>query len=395
MKLNIKRLLSIMLCCGIMIFTGCNNGDTSSDTSSGSTTEETDDGTGEDTTPQPIKVGFIYNGIISENDYASNFEEIRQDIIEKTEIETCYIEGVNVADFEEAVKILSENNCTMIVSTSHKYTNAMTQTAKKYTNINFINYGTKGVGGNMSSFEGKIYQAAYLAGTAAAFNSENEKIGIVADPTLTLSRAVINAFTLGSQFVYQNGSVNVAYAITKDEIYGAVDQLVEEGCDIIMGYTVTDDVVKYCEKLGITVIGNHTQKEGESEYKHLLMTFDYNWGDYLLKQMKLYKREEWVPTSMSGGVFEKVVSYSPVASWAKTGTAEIIDTLKSYVNNGKAQIFKGEIQDNKGNIQVMRDKVLTDDQITSMEWLVKGTSVSGNFIVPNTLVAPSDFVVHQ
>jgi len=97
-------------------------------------------------------------------------------------METCYIDNVSITDFEKAVKALvSDGGCTEIVSGNAIFANMLDSVSNKYMNINFINFGSLSSPANVSSYTEAPYQGAFVAGMVAAFNSDVQKIGIVAD----------------------------------------------------------------------------------------------------------------------------------------------------------------------------------------------------------------------
>ena len=59
-------------------------------------------------------------------------------------------------------------------------------------------------------------------------------------------------------------------------------------------------------------------------------------------------------------------------------TKDIVEKIKSYVLNGQAPIFQGEIKDNNDTIAVFKDVVLTESQIESISWVAKGVIGAGN-----------------
>ena len=59
------------------------------------------------------------------------FEKSRKDIETALGLETCYVDGVAVSQFENAVKALKNEGCSIIVSASHVFANSALSYAKK------------------------------------------------------------------------------------------------------------------------------------------------------------------------------------------------------------------------------------------------------------------------
>lgn len=77
------------------------------------------------------KVGYIYNEEISRDNMTYMFEKSRKDIETALGLETCYVDGVAVSQFENAVKALKNEGCSIIVSASHVFANSALSYAKR------------------------------------------------------------------------------------------------------------------------------------------------------------------------------------------------------------------------------------------------------------------------
>ena len=77
------------------------------------------------------KVGYIYNLEASRDNMTYMFEKSRKDIETALGLETCYVDCVAVSQFENAVKALKNEGCSIIVSASHVFANSALSYAKK------------------------------------------------------------------------------------------------------------------------------------------------------------------------------------------------------------------------------------------------------------------------
>lgn len=383
MAINPKKLFAAFLAaCLALTITGCNNGESKPDeTSETSETEEA-----------PIKVGYIYHGS-ADDGRSKEFDIQRKQAQSHSSVETCYIENVMVSDFEAAVKKLNDAGCGTIVSTNPIFSNALTATAGKYMNVNFIGYGISVRSVNIFAYTEQPFQGAYAAGTAAAFNSQNEKIGIVCDTDMLYPIPVINAAALGMQLVYSNARLMAAFGTKPDELRSAVDMLTESGCDVIICYTENSEAEKYCESKGIKFISSLNHAEDSAEYENMLMYFYSSRDSFYLSQFKKLQLDAWETDSYTGSMNNGVIEVSEALPAAKEGTKNILSTLIPKITTGKALIFSGELKDTTGSIKYMQNDVMTISEVYNMSWYVQGVEILGNLRQPQTDIVSTELEI--
>lgn len=371
-----------------IIFTGCNG---ESDESSSSDSSDVSGGEQQD---EPHKVGFIFREEVDFGGFAEQLCEQRVRASNRSGVETCYIDGVTVTDFEAAVKKLSDAGCTDIVSCSSVFVNVLSSVARKYLDLNFISYGALTEGVNVTAYSESPYQGAYIAGLVADFNSKAKKVGVVTDPSLFDAVAVVNAVELGTELAQDGGSTVYAAGAEMDgEIEKAIDELIGRGCDVIVCYTNSPHSEDYCEKKGIKFIGCLDYSERESEYSNMLMYFYCQRDSYFLAQFKSMKMGNWTTTEYIGDMSNSIVNVSSASDICNEGTQLLIDELVPYLTSGAALVFKGPLKDINGNIKYLETDILTDSEIANMNWLVKGVEQAGDFRPQTGSIIPSDFEI--
>lgn len=340
------------------------------------------------------KVGYIYDRPISADNYTSMFEKSRKDLEVALEIETCYVDNVTVSAFEDAVKALKNEGCNIIVSAHNGYANAAYSVAKKDKDIYILSYGGTNSLTNLTCFQPKMYQPAFLSGTVAAWNSDSHRIGIVCDDNMLQSFSVMAAFVFGVQEIYKvdETDVRIAYANTEEETREGVDKLVGENCDVIFFYQSTDYGMYYCDSLGVKSIGFTTDVEYSAK-NHGLMGYYLNWATYLTDTVRTCMYNNFDAEVYIGGIKEAFVKVTDYTSKCKDETDTIVDTLYEYVKNGSAKIFEGEIRDKEGRPRVGNGTVLTHKEILDIDYLVYGVYDSKNFIKPIDVPPVSDMIV--
>lgn len=388
-----KTAAALALCMMFTSVTACSGDETASGTAEG-TAETTAESTEE---VEPVaKLGFIYNGSVDGMSFTADCNKQRIAAQQYSNIESEYIENVNVGDFEKAVKLLVEDGCTHIVSGSPAFSHVINPVSQQYMNINFIDYGSSTRSVNIFAYTESIYQGAYIAGVAAAFNSTSEKIGMVVDPVMLYTVPCVDAAALGTQLVYSTATLVTATARADDEIRRAVDALAAKGCDVIISYTESAETVEYCNKKGIKVIGNLDYSENAGDYENLLMYFYSSRDSFFLSQYKAMELDDWQPESYMGTLGNGVVNVSDALSAAKDGTQDIMNKLVPKVASGTAYIFDNQLKDVNGTIKQREGVAMATSDILSLNWYVEGVDLSlDSFVESKSTVESSELVIKK
>ena len=397
MSINwLKKTAAILsLCLMLGAVSGCaGNSSSEEGTAEAGTAEASTAQATEEAEPAP-KVGFIYNGDCSQPGFSADINDQRIQAMQHTDLETMYIDNVNVSDLEGAVDALVQAGCSTIFTCSPVYTHNVNIIAQKYMNVDFVDYGASMGSTNIYAYTENIFEGAYVCGMAAAYNSETEKIGMVVDPHMLYPTATVNAVTLGAQLVYEDAQVVVASAYRDGEIYSAVKALDAQGCDVIVSYTDSPKTVEYCNDMGIKVIGNLDYSDNSADYENLLMYFCQSRNSFFLSQFKSLALKTWECSNYTGTVSNEVVYISDALPAAKDGTQDIIEKLIPKVANGSAYIFKDELKDVNGSLVQMQGQIMMPAEIYSMSWYVRGVDATSldSFIDPQLDLAPNDFEI--
>ncbi len=378
----IKCLAVILTLCMVCCFTGCDPGEDSSDSSSDSSQDNS----------EPVivrKVGYIFSGSVDDKlSFTGQINEQRIKASNRSSMDTCYIENVEIVDFAAAVKKLAEAGCTDIVAASASFANVIHAVSGKYLNLNFIGYGNTSSTANTGAYTEHPFQGAYVAGMVAAYNSKNleHRVGVVVDSDLLYNRAVINAVALGTKFAYTNAEVYAAAAHADGEIDQAVDWLIENKCDVIVCYTGSSHSEDYCQQRGVKFIGNLDFTGKEDNYSNMLMYYYCKRDSYYLAQFKQMQLGKWSPDNYVGTMGNGIVMVSKALDGCenkKEETQLTIDTLVPYISSGAAYIFEGELMDNTGIVKVFQTDEMSYSEIYSMDWYVQGVQIVKNFRQPS------------
>ena len=341
------------------------------------------------------KVGFIYNGPVSNGSTAAIFESSRDQLEKSLAVETCYLENVLVSEIPSAVHTLQDNGCNIIVSCSSRFANSIQKEASASPDTYYISFGGQTSGSNISCFGGELYQTANVCGIAAAYNTDSNVLGVIADPSSYNVFGVVNAYVLGAKEIWgaqTDVRLNWVWSDDEERIEAAVDDLVSQGSDIIMCYTENDYAAEYCEKIGVRVIANSCNLP-EIAPTQYLTGFFFNASTFIVDTVRSIKAENFVSTVHTGGIAAGTARLVDFSENCKDGTDTISSKLYDYVKTGQAHVFTGEIKNRDYKVIVEKGQQLNFKSICEIDWLVLGINKAGDFTTVTQNPVPSDMVI--
>lgn len=347
-----------------------------------------------------LRVGFIYPGKISDDEAdaaAEYFEDARAEIERVLSAKTCYIEGVLVSQFEAATAALVQDGCNVIVSTSNIYANVIHEEAAANPKIQFVSFGGTKPLANLACFQGETYKGSFVCGLAAAYNSDSNILGVVADPAVLSIHNLIDGYIEGAKNLTDFDTdvrVNWAWGNRDSETKEAIDNLVSQGCDVIFAATYSKFAIQYCELLGVKVIGLSYNTPELAPNCYLTGTF-CNVRLFLIDTLRAFRYGTDRVNLYLGGIKEGAVRVVSVSENAKEGTKDIFDALYKLCAESNAVIFKGELKDLKGNIVVEKGVTLDENMIMGIDWLEESVTSELNYCQPTLNPVESDLTIHQ
>ncbi|GHU45981.1 hypothetical protein FACS1894120_1890 [Clostridia bacterium] len=327
----------------------------------------------------PLKktVGFIYRGKVRGDPSNEIFEASRARLEVDLGVDTYYVDNVLVQSFTEAVDTLMQSGCDVIVATSESFANVALNLSKSLPQIKFINYGGEAKASNLSSITPLLYQGANIAGLAAAYSSENNNIGIVADRSATEYAAVVDAFVLGAKVVYgESTSIKLNLVLSDDNARTklAIDDLRAQGCDTIFVYQSNSYGIQYCEKMGIKVVSMAANLP-ELAPTQYVVGFFFDISAYLNEMVRYIQNDAFSGKTQLASIANRSVRLTQLNSTLPSETARLTDELLKNVSSQTGDgIFRGELKDINGKIRVSKGDILPYSETVKIDWIVKGVT---------------------
>ena len=219
-----------------------------------------------------------------------------------------------------------------------------------------------------------MYEARYVTGIVAGKETKSNVIGYVAAFPIPEVIRGINAFTLGAQSVNPDVQVKVLWTNTwynpATEKQAAIT-LIDAGADIIAQHQNTPGPQQAVEERGKYGIGYNVDMSANAP-KASLTSAIWNWGPYYEETIKQVNNGTWKSGAYWGSMKDKVVDIAPYGPAVSDETKKLADAAKADIIAGKQKVFTGPLYDQSGAEKVPAGTTLTDKELLSMDWFVKG-----------------------
>lgn len=331
-----------------------------------------------------LTVGFIYVG--PKDDYGYNQAHAEGAAVIKAMPGVTLVEEENVPETVDVQKsmesMINLDGASLVLPTSFGYFDPhMLAMAAKYPDTQFRHCGGLWQEGkhpaNTGSYFGYIHQGQYLNGIAAGYATKSKKIGFVAAKPIPQVLQNINAFLLGARSVDPAVTCQVIFtgewslAVKEAE---ATNALVDQGVDVVTCHVDSPKVVvETAAGRGAFVCGYHANQSPLAPEKYLTGA-EWAWGNIYTDFVTKVQAGEKPGNFVRGGLKDGFVKMSPLGPGVSQEARTKFDATLAEAMAGKLSVFKGPLNDNKGNAVIAVDKAYAEDAIDleSMAYLVEG-----------------------
>ncbi|MFX1689678.1 BMP family ABC transporter substrate-binding protein [Paraburkholderia sp. A2RI-6] len=326
----------------------------------------------------PLNVSVIYFGNPGDGGWTHS-HEMGIEAAEKkygSEIKVTRVENVpESGDSARVFRNRASQGDKVIFGTAFGYMNPMLQVAKDYPDTIFLNSSGYKSAPNLGTYNGKVYEAEYLAGVLAGQMSKSHVLGFIGSMPIPEVVRNINAFALGARSVAPNTVVKVVWISSwwdPGKEKQAAETLVGLGADVLAQNTDSTAMMSVAEEHKVYAFGFDADMSNWGP-KAQLGAVEYNWGLYYVKVIDEIQHGKWTNKPVYWGVREGMVDLTHVNTTivperAQKVTSDARDGLKS----GRLDPFAGPIKDDSGKVRVEAGKTLSPEQVGSMNWFVEG-----------------------
>lgn len=280
---------------------------------------------------------------------------------------TCYNNATEENAEELLNKAIADGN-NLIFTTSPPLMKASLKVAIEHPEVKILNCSLNTSHKYIRTYYARMYEAKFLMGAVAGAMSRNGKIGYIADYPIFGMTANINAFALGAKMVNPRAKIFLEWSTLKDH-------------DVMEAFKRNE--VHYISGQDMIIPGEASRHFGlyradEESPLNLAMPI-WHWGKFYEKMIRnimdgSFKYDNATANTkglnywwgMSAGIIDVICSkHLPI------GTARLVDLLKQTICQGDFNPFSGVLYSQKGLVQRDADKVMSPEEIVTMDWLAE------------------------
>lgn len=325
---------------------------------------------------EKLKVAFVYQGAADIQGWAYQHDLARQ-AVEKYFGDKIVVTTVDKLqpgpDAERIIIWLARANNGIIFVTSPELSPAVAEAAKRFPDIYFEIAQGSMQGDNISTYDGRFYEARYVMGMVAARESGSGILGYVAVTPNIESICEINAFMIGAQSEKPDVTLNVAYAgenfTTADEAK-ASRLVINAGADVLAYQTHMPAPAQIAEQNGVKVFGDASDMSAFAPQMQIGALI-HDWSGYYIRRITTVLEGKWAPAHAWLGLRDGIVTLAPFKNVSDKTRDLAIETRQKIIDD-KLKVFTGPIADKDGTERVKKGEVAGDDVLRSMNWYVKG-----------------------
>ncbi|KZL18091.1 MULTISPECIES: BMP family ABC transporter substrate-binding protein [unclassified Pseudovibrio] len=324
----------------------------------------------------PLKVGFIYVGPVSDHGWSYQHDQGRQ-AIEKhfgDKVETTYIESVpEGADAERAIERLARSGHELIFTTSFGYMNPTLKVARKFPKVKFEHATGYKQAKNVSSYGARFYEGRYVLGQIAAKVSKSGTAGYIGSFPIPEVVRGINSFMLGAQSVNPDFKIKTIWVNSwydPGREADAAKALIDQGVDIMVQHTDSPAPLQVAEERGIMGFGQASDMIKFAPKAQATAIID-DWSAYYIARVQAVMDGNWKGQDTWGGLDVDMVHMAPFTNIPQDVAEEAAKTLAA-IKSGELKPFTGPITKQDGSEFLKAGVSAEDGALLSMNFYVKG-----------------------
>lgn len=326
---------------------------------------------------EPLKIAFAYVGPVGDGGYTFAHDQGRL-ALEKEfgdKIKTSYVESVpEGADAERVLRDMAANGNKLVFGTTFGYMEPIQKIAPDFPDVKFEHTTGYKTAANVSTYDSRTYEGAYLAGIIAGSMTKSNVLGVVGSVPIPEVLRNINSFTLGAQSMNPKIKTKVVWVnewFAPPKETEAATSLINGGADILFQNTDSAAVLKTAEEKGKRAFGWDSDMTAYGPKAHLGSAI-INWTPYYTKTVREMLDGKWSSQQTWWGVKEGAIDIVSLADDVPAEAKARIEEVKKGLKDGTFHIWKGPITGQDGKELLAADAVAEDKFLTGINFYVKG-----------------------
>ena len=326
---------------------------------------------------EPLKIAFVYVGPVGDGGWSFAHDNARKALEQEfgDKVQTSFVESVQEgADTERVVRDLVSQGNKLIFGTSFGFGEPMLKVAPDHADVKFEHATGYKTAPNLSVYDSRTYEGAYMAGVVAGAMTKSNTLGVVGSVPIPEVIRNINSFTLGAQSTNPNIKTRVVWVgewHNPPKETEAATSLINGGADVLFQNTDSPAVLKTAESMGKRAFGWDSDMTAYGPKAHLGSAI-IDWAPYYRKTVGEALDGKWASTQTWWGVKEGAIDLVSLAADVPAETKAKLDEVRAGLKSGSHVIWKGPISDNTGKERLAEGQAADDKFLGAIDFYVKG-----------------------
>lgn len=327
--------------------------------------------------PDKLKIGFLYVSPIGDGGWTYQHELGRRAVQEKfgDRVQTSFVESVpESADAERVMRDMVGQGNRLIFATSFGYQEFVQKAAADLPDVKFEHATGYKRAPNVTTYDTKTFEGAYLAGIVAGGMSKSNTVGVVASVPIPEVVRNINSFVLGAQSVNPAIQAKVVWVnewFSPPKEAEAATSLINGGVDVLYQNTNSPAVLKTAEERGVRAFGKDGDMSAYAPKAHLGSAV-VNWAPYYTQVVQNLLEGRWDSSAHWWGVKEGAIDLEKIAADVPAELQERVAKARAGLKDGSLAVWTGPIRDNAGKEVLAPGQVADDAFLNSLNFYVQG-----------------------
>jgi simple sugar transport system substrate-binding protein len=325
----------------------------------------------------PLKMAWVYVGPPGDGGWTYAHDLGRKAVEAKLgdKVKTSFVENVpEGADAERVIRDLAAKGNTVIFTTSFGYMEQTLKVAKTFPKVEFYHATGFKSADNVTIYNSRMYEPAYLAGIIAGHMSKKGVLGFVASFPIPEVVRNIDAFTMGARSVNPKITTKVVWISTwfdPSKERQAAETLIGQGADVLLQNTDSSAVLQTAQDKGVYAFGWDSDMTAYAPKAHLASSIEI-WGGYYTRVAEAALAGKPLKTTVWGGIKDGMNDLVSLNAIVPDAAKKMVAAKKAEIASGKWAVFTGPIMGQDGKPVVAAGKTLSDQEIDSIKWYVEG-----------------------
>jgi basic membrane protein A len=314
--------------------------------------------------PQAIKVAFIITDPLNGSAWTQAWDTARLQLQRALDVQTTAVGPIpeNNSVATEAQDLIGKGY-NVIVAEDFAYQPFLHAVAQRNPNVRFILIGpnTQPHLPNVATVYGNLWQVRYAEGVLAGLMTKTNRLGFVTAHTIPSVVAGINGFALGALSVNPKAVTTVVQTGNWYDPSGATKAaltLASGGADVIAQHEDDTGALLGAASAHVWEMGSEAVTASVAPKAYLSGSY-YDWGPYLISQVRAMRNGTWQATDYSGSLASGLVALGPINPAVPVAVRTRVEAVVAGLKNGSIHVFKGPISCNNGETMVAAGQILT------------------------------------